>query len=146
MLLTVNWAHVWLVTVLGFGIVLVLLIFLIFIMMGFGAIMQLINKPKAAKPAEAAPAKATVKLEKTPASADDAAAIAMALKMSEDNADMAAVAMALSLANGSDKAAVAMALYLSGHAKKGFPTPLMPQQSRLTAWNAKAYNMNNVGF
>ena len=132
LLLEVNWPHVWLVTLLGFSIVLLLLIVLVFVMMAFGWIMQLLNKPKAEKPAAAPVAK-------------PAPAAAPAKAGKAEDQDLAAVAMALSMAGGADKAAIAMALYLSrGH--KDFPTPLMPAQSRPTAWNAKAYNMNNIGF
>lgn len=120
------------VTLLGFGIVLLLLFFLIFVMMGFGWVMQRINAPAAPKAAPAAapapaPAKAEAKAE-----------------VKAEDADLAAVAYCLSLASD-DKAAVAYALYLYNHAQE-FPTPVMPLQSRNTAWNSKAYNMNNLGF
>lgn len=129
------------VTLLGFGVVLLLLIFLIGVMTIFGFVMQRINAPKPEKKAEAA--KPVAKPAAGNAPADDAAAVAMAMNLSE-NADMAAVAYCLSLASD-DKAAVAYALYLYYHAQE-FPNPVLPLQSRNTAWNSKAYNMNNLGF
>lgn len=138
--ISTDWNLVWMVTGLGFGIVLLLLCFLILVLNIFGWVMQKLNAPKApkaAKPETKAAAPAT-----TP-SDNDKAAVAMAMNLS-DNADMAAIAMALSLGSD-DKAAVAYALYLYHHVQE-FPTPLMPLQSRQTGWNAKAYNMNNQGF
>lgn len=140
LLLSVNWSHVWLVTLLGFGIVLLLLVFLIFVMTIFGWVMQTLNKPAAPKAAKVE----TKKVETAPAGEAEAAAVAVAMAKGADT-DMAAVAMALNLANGGDKAAIAMALYLS-RGIKSFPNPTMPSQARNTAWNAKSYNMNNLGF
>ena len=48
MLLAINWFNTTVITLLGFGIVFVILILLIFILMGFGAVMQ--PKVKAAQP------------------------------------------------------------------------------------------------
>lgn len=134
--LSTNWNLVWMVTGLGFGIVLLLLCVLIIVLKCFGWVMQKISAPKAAAaaPEAKAPVAAPVETGKAAAKTADAG----------ENADMAAIAMALSLGSD-DKAAVAYALYLYNHVQE-FPTPLMPLQSRQTGWNAKAYNMNNLGF
>ena len=72
-------ADTWIVTGLGFGIVLVLLFCLVFIVQGFGWIMQKATAPKAPKaPKEEKPAPA-------PSPADDTAAIAFALYLASCN-------------------------------------------------------------
>ena len=121
----------WIVTGLGFGIVLALLFCLVFIMMLFGWIMQMGNgerkkddkgeKPKANSPkpiADAAPSEP----------------------------EKAAIAMALSAAQGDDEAAVAYALYLAHHSKHDIHTGMIATQVRETAWNTKSYGLNNIGF
>ena len=125
-------AQTWIVTGLGFGIVLVLLICLIYILKFFGWLMQKIlapGKPKAEK--AAAPAKkAETKVSPVPT----------------DEGTMAAIAMALSQASDDDKAAIAMALHLYyGHAHDIAQTTLT-MSAKPTAWNSKAFGMNNAGF
>lgn len=121
----------WIVTGLGFGIVVVLLICLIFILQGFGVVMQKILAPKAPKAAAApAPAPAPAKKEY----AQDA-----------DGATKAAIAMALALANGDEeKAAVAYALHLyynNAHDRETYALTLRPHA---TAWNDKSFGINNL--
>jgi len=135
MLLAVT-AQTWIVTGLGFGIVLVLLIFLIYVLKGFGAVMQKVVAPKAPKAeknakAAAAPAKkAEVKVSPVPT----------------DEGTMAAIAMALSEASDDDKVAIAMALYLYQHNAHDFVQTQLTMTAKPTAWNSKAFGMNNAGF
>lgn len=124
-------AQTWIVTGLGFGIVLILLIFLIFVLQGFGWIMQKISAPKAPKAAKPAPQKPAVKLAKITDASE---------------ADMVAIAYALSQASDDDKVAIAYALHLYYNNAHDVPTTMIAPQARNTAWNAKTYGMNNKGF
>ena len=114
--LTVNWSHVWMVTGLGFCMVILLLVVLIFILKLLGAVVSnAVKAPKAAEPkaisapaAQAAPAAAQ-------ASADD---------------DLAAIAMALHL-------------YFNGvHDVE--PTEIQIKRVERSGWNSKLYGMNNL--
>ena len=139
MLLVVNpatwsWADTWTVTGLGFGIVLVLLFCLVFILMFFGWIMQKITAPRAPK-AEAP------KEEKKPVSQP-----AQAAAGAPSDAEKAAIAMAISKAHSDDLAAVAYALYLAQHSNHDLPTSMISLKQHETAWNTKSIGMNNVGF
>jgi len=86
-------SQTWLVTFLGFGIVLILLCAFVFLMQGLGAIMQWLEKPKAAK-------SATCNLQPGQPDAATTAAIAKTLELAGEDTDMAAVAMALNLFYG----------------------------------------------
>ena len=117
-------ADTWIVTGLGFGIVLLLLFFLVFVMQGFGWIMQKATAPKApkeeVKKEEPQEEKKTV-IPETPkpmqASPDDVTA------------------------------AIAYALYLASRdGKHDAPTGMIAVQARETAWNTKSIGLNNVGF
>ena len=118
-------AQTWIVTGLGFGIVLVLLFCLVFILMFFGWIMQQLNKPKAPKPDK------PVEPAHEPQASDE---------------DKAAIAMALSAAGDDDQVAIAMALYLYHGQQHDLPTAIIYPQARTTAWNAKEIGLNNKGF
>jgi len=126
-------AETWIVTGLGFGIVLVLLVCLIYILKLFGFIMQKVSAPKAPKAEKkaAAPAKkAEVKVSPVPT----------------DEGTMAAIAMALSEASDDDKVAIAYALHLFyGHAHDLNQTTLT-MVGKPSAWNNKSFGMNNAGF
>ena len=118
-------ADTWIVTGLGFGIVLVLLICLVFILQGFGFIMQKATAPKAPKapkaeaPAPSAPIVASTP-EQKPAPAPSPA---------------------------DDTAAIAFALYLASRdGKHDAPTGMIAVQAREPAWNTKSIGLNNVGF
>ena len=118
-------ADTWIVTGLGFGIVLVLLVCLVFILQGFGFIMQKATAPKAPKapkaeaPAPSAPTNASTP-EQKPAPAPSPA---------------------------DDTAAIAFALYLASRdGKHDAPTGMIAVQARETAWNTKSIGLNNVGF
>lgn len=124
-------ADTWIVTGLGFGIVLVLLFCLVYILQFFGWVMQKATAPKtpkAEKPAPEAP-KATAK------SAEPT-----------DEGTKAAIAMSLAQAGDEDIAAIAYALHLARFSKHDIPTPMISLNQHETAWNTKSIGMNNVGF
>ena len=129
MLLAIT-SDTWLVTGLGFGVVLVLLICLVFILKLFGSIMQTATAPKAPKEKhQSAP---------TPVQSAPSA---------PSPEEQAAIGMALSAAHNDDIVAVAYALYLAkADGKHDIPTAMIPVQARETAWNTKSYGLNNVGF
>ena len=123
-------ADTWIVTGLGFGIVLGLLFCLVFIMMGFGWIMQKATAPKEPKaPKETKPAQAPMPAAGAPS-----------------EPEKAAIAMALAQAGDEDIAAIAYALYLARDAKHDVPTAMIALHAHETAWNTKSIGMNNVGF
>lgn len=125
-------AQTWIVTGLGFGVVLGVLCALVFFIQLLGGVMQKLSaskNPKADKKAPAAP-KQTAKISAVPT----------------DEGTMAAIAMALSEASDDDKVAVAMALYLYKGKNHDIPTATIAPQARNTAWNAKSIGMNNKGF
>ena len=116
-------ADTWIVTGLGFGIVLLLLFFLVFVLQGFGWVMQKATAPKvpkAEKKEETAPSAPSVQeapKAKAPASPAD------------------------------DTAAIAMALYLaSRNVKHDLPTSMISLHKHETAWNEKSIGLNNIGF
>ena len=121
-------ADTWIVTGLGFGIVLALLICLVFILQGFGFIMQKATAPKA--PKEEKPAQntqSTPNIQNTPSTPEPKPAQAP----SPDD----------------DTAAIAYALYLASRdTKHDAPTGMIAVQARETAWNTKSIGLNNVGF
>ena len=118
-------ADTWIVTGLGFGIVLALLFCLVFILQGFGFIMQKATAPKAPKaPKAEAPAPSAPIVESTPEQKP---------------------APAPSPAD--DTAAIAFALYLASRdGKHDAPTGMIAVQARETAWNTKSIGLNNIGF
>lgn len=129
LLLATNWAHVAMVTVFGFLLVLFVLIMLIFVLQGFGALMQRLNAPKAPV---AAPAPKKEELKKEYAKDADGAtmaAIAMSLQLASSDAEMAAVAMALNL------------YYNNAHDVESYALTLKPHA---TVWNDKSYGINNL--
>ena len=122
-------ADTWIVTGLGFGIVLVLLFCLVFIMQGFGWIMQKATAPKA--PKEEKPAPITPSQPSTPSPSSEPSVEKPAPAPSPDN----------------DTAAIAYALYLAScDSKHDAPTGMIAVQARETAWNTKSIGMNNQGF
>ena len=124
-------ADTWIVTGLGFGIVLVLLFCLVFIVQGFGWIMQKATAPKAPKaPKEEKPAPKVSAPSAEPT----------------DEGTKAAIAMSLAQAGEEDIAAIAYALYLAHDAKHDIPTHMISLHAHETAWNTKSTGMNNQGF
>jgi len=127
---TLDWGHVWMVTLVGFGIVLCLLVVLVYILKLFGWTMQRRQQEEEAKgpnPLDSMPRFASNERadEITPA------VIAMALAMAKDDDEMAAVAMALYLYHNDLHDIQNTRLTMTGHS---------------TAWNAKSFGMNNLGF
>ena len=124
MILLAVTADTWIVTGLGFGIVLALLFCLVFILQLFGWIMQKATAPKAPKTEQPQAAPAPVQEEK-PAPAEEAKPVV----------------------GNDDHAAIAMALYLAGqNSKHDIPTAMIAPQVRDTAWNVKSFGLNNQGF
>ena len=124
----------WIVTGLGFGIVLVLLFCLVYILQFFGWVMQKATAPKTPKPEKPSPLSAptkqnTLKSNSTPS-----------------EPEKAAIAMALAQANNDDMVAVAYALYLAQNRNHDIPTAMISLNQHETAWNTKSIGMNNVGF
>ena len=117
----------WIVTGLGFGIVVVLLFCLVFILQGFGYIMQKATAPKAPKAEKPAQStQSTPIIQNTPSTPEPKPAPA-------------------SPAN--DTAAIAYALYLAScNTKHDIPTGMISLQKHETAWNTKSTGMNNIGF
>ena len=114
--LVINWSHVWMVTGLGFCMVIMLLVVLIFILKLLGSVVSnAVKAPGAAKPkAISAPAP-----QAAPA----------AVQASADN-DLAAIAMALHL-------------YFNGvHDVE--PTEIHIKRVERSGWNSKLYGMNNL--
>ena len=124
-------ADTWIVTGLGFGIVLVLLFCLVFIVQGFGWVMQKATAPKAPK----APKKEKPAPKVSAPSAEPT-----------DEGTKAAIAMSLAQAGDEDIAAIAYALYLARDVKHDIPTAMISLHKHETAWNEKSVGMNNVGF
>ncbi len=114
MILAINWPHVWMVTGVGFCMVIALLVVLIFILKLLGSVISgAVKAPKADAPKAAAPA---------------AAPAATAISSADD--DLAAIAMALHL-------------YFNGvHDVE--PTEIHIKRVERSGWNSKLYGMNNL--
>ena len=114
MILAINWPHVWMVTGVGFCMVIALLVVLIFILKLLGSVISgAVKAPKASAPKAAAPA---------------AAPAATAISSADD--DLAAIAMALHL-------------YFNGvHDVE--PTEIHIKRVERSGWNSKLYGMNNL--
>jgi len=124
-------ADTWIVTGLGFGIVLVLLFCLVYIMKLFGFIMQKAAEPKAPK---------------APKEAQPAPKAAAPVAEPTDEGTKAAIAMSLAQAGDKDIAAIAYALYLARDIHHDIPTAMISLHKHETAWNEKSIGMNNQGF
>ena len=124
-------AETWIVTGLGFGIVLVLLFCLVYILQAFGWIMTSAEKGFSC----------SCKCKK-----EEAKANANAKAENPSSEEKAAIAMAISEASNDDLAAVAYALYLAQDKKHDIPTAMISLHKHETAWNEKSIGMNNVGF
>ena len=114
--LVINWSHVWMVTGLGFCMVIALLVVLIFILKLLGAVVSnAVKAPKAAQPKAVSAPTAQAAQASVQASADD---------------DLAAIAMALHL-------------YFNGvHDVE--PTEIHIKRVERSGWNSKLYGMNNL--
>ena len=113
--LAINWSHVWLVTGLGFCMVIALLVVLIFILKLLGAVVSsAVKAPKATQPKAIAQAPAAQAAPAAESADDDLAAIAMALH-----------------------------LYFNGvHDVE--PTEIHIKRVERSGWNSKLYGMNNL--
>ncbi len=132
-----SWGDTWVVTGLGFGIVVVLLICLVFILQAFGWTMQRMTAPKAPKAPEAP--KQTPKTESTQKAAQKA-------QTAPTEPEKAAIAMALAASDSDEIAAVAYALHLAHNSRHDLPTAMISLHPHETAWNTKSVGMNNAGF
>ena len=114
--LVINWSHVWMVTGLGFCMVILLLVVLIFILKLLGIVVSsAVKAPKAAAPKAAVSAPATAAAPQASSGADD---------------DLAAIAMALHL-------------YFNGvHDVE--PTEIHIKRVERSGWTSKLYGMNNL--
>ncbi len=114
MILAINWPHVWMVTGVGFCMVIALLVVLIFILKLLGSVISgAVKAPKASAPKAEAPVAAPAAT--VASSADD---------------DLAAIAMALHL-------------YFNGvHDVE--PTEIHIKRVERSGWNSKLYGMNNL--
>ena len=133
MILLAVTAETWIVTGLGFGIVLVLLFCLVYILQAFGWIMTSAEKGFSCS--------CKCKKEETKANAK-----AEPARQEPSSEEKAAIAMAISEANNDDLAAVAYALYLAQDKKHDIPTAMISLHKHETAWNEKSIGLNNVGF
>ena len=132
-----SWGDTWVVTGLGFGIVVVLLICLVFILQAFGWTMQRMTAPKAPKAPEAP--KQTPKTESSQKAAQKA-------QTAPSEPEKAAIAMALAASDSDEIAAVAYALHLAHNSRHDLPTAMISLHQHETAWNTKSVGMNNTGF
>ena len=123
-------AETWIVTGLGFGIVLVLLFCIVYILQAFGWIMTSAEKGFSC----------SCKCKK-----EEAKANANAKAENPSSEEKAAIAMAISEASNDDLAAVAYALYLAQDKKHDIPTAMISLHKHETAWNEKSIGMNQ-GF
>ena len=114
-------AETWIVTGLGFGIVLVLLFCLVYILQFFGWIMQKVTAPRKPKEEKKAPQSAPMTIAK------------------EETKPVSTPAQ-------DEMAAIAYALYLAQNNKHDFPTAMISIKKHETAWNEKSIGLNNVGF
>ena len=85
--LAINWTNAGIITGIGFGLVVVLLILLVFVLMGFGAIMVRLNAPKKEenlKPVAVVPTPDATE-EPVEITGEELAAIAMAIQLSKES-------------------------------------------------------------
>ena len=123
MLLAVT-SDTWIVTGLGFGIVLALLFCLVFILMFFGWVMQKATAPRPPKQQKTSP-------EGGPHIVQAPQQKVKPVAVHEAEADIAAVAYAL---------------YLAQNKKHDIPTAMISIRKHETAWNEKSIGLNNIGF
>ena len=111
-----NWSHVWMVTLIGFGLTFVLLILLVYLMRLFGVIMKpRVKVPKVVKNDNKMEIKHDEKSEVT-LSANTTAAIAMALHLYYDEM----------------------------HDEEQHVITIKNVERRYSPWNSKIYGINNL--
>ena len=133
-----SWADTWIVTGLGFGIVVVLLICLVFILQAFGWTMQRAMAPKQEKPQPKPSTQSTQNTQSAPKAQKAPAA--------PSEPEKAAIAMALTASADDEIAAIAYALHLARNSRHDLPTAMISLHPHETAWNTKSVGMNNQGF
>ena len=116
-LLATNWSHVWMVTLLGFGLVFLLLVVLIYVLKLFGLIMR--PRVKVENPQEVHKSVGTQSKETSE-------------KITLTGQATAAIAMALHL-------------YYNGvHDEEPTQVTIKKVERRYSPWNSKLYGMNNL--
>ncbi len=116
-LLAANWSHIWMVTLLGFSLVFLLLVVLIYILKLFGIIMR--PRVKVEKPTEVPEAVGAPRRENSE-------------KITLTGNATAAIAMALHL-------------YYNGvHDEEPTKITIKKIERRYSPWNSKLYGMNNL--
>lgn len=116
-LLAANWSHVWMVTLLGFGLVFLLLVVLIYVLKLFGFIMQ----PRA-KVEKAEEVHSTVG--------------------SQHNEEAESITLT---ANATAAIAMALHLYFNGiHDEEPTKVTIKKIERSYSPWNSKLYGMNNL--
>ncbi len=115
-LLTVNWPHVWMVTLIGFGLTFTLLILLVYLMRFFGMIM----KPRVKVP------KVVHSDEKSEIRYDEKVKVTLQANTT------AAIAMALHL------------YYDEPHDEEQHIITIKKIDRRYSPWNSKIYGINNL--
>ena len=137
-----SWGDTWVVTGLGFGIVVVLLICLVFILQAFGWTMQRALAPKKEKTQSTQNIQNT---QNTP-STQQAAPKAEPAPAAPSEPEKAAIAMAIAASDSDEIAAIAYALHLAHNSRHDLPTAMISLHPHETAWNTKSVGMNNAGF
>lgn len=115
-LLTVNWPHVWMVTLIGFGLTFILLTLLVYLMRLFGTIM----KPRVKVP------KVVYGDEKSEIRYDEKVKVTLQANTT------AAIAMALHL------------YYDDPHDEEQHVITIKQVDRRYSPWNSKIYGINNL--
>lgn len=120
-------SQTWIITFLGFGMVLVLLFVFIYIMKLMGVIMNRVTKTN------------------QPAAKQVAAPKGAKIKVADaDELTRAAIAYSLAMADGDDEAAIAYSLHLYYNNAHDDVAPLMTMRAYRTQWNAKSFGINNL--
>lgn len=115
-LLTVNWPHVWMVTLIGFGLTFILLILLVYLLRFFGMIMKpRVKVPKVVHGGEKSEIRYDEKVKVT-LQANTTAAIAMALHL----------------------------YYDEPHDEEQHVITIKKIDRRYSPWNSKIYGINNL--
>ena len=131
MILLAVTADTWIITGLGFGIVLALLFCLVYIMQLFGWTMQKATAPRVPKAPKTSP--------------EGGPHIVKAAEPTDEGTKVA-IAMSLAQAKEDEIAAVAYALYLAQDKKHDLPTGMINLRKYQTDWNEKSIGLNNKGF
>lgn len=117
MILAINWGNALIVTLIGFSIVFVVLVLLIFVISLFGRLMtNKIRVPKAKKQENTNIEKSDKEFDEVHMSAEESAAIAMALHL----------------------------FYADVHDEESHVMTIKTVERRYSPWNSKIYGINNL--